>query len=81
MLTDRSQGYRREITGVTTLDEAKEALAMLTRHGVAGDAEIHHFLHVGWSGGPAGPDGEPDPNGKAASLGVWAMADTELIRD
>ena len=78
MLTDRSQGYRREITGVTTLDEAKEALALLTRHGVAGDAEIHGYLHVGWTGAPG--EGE-DPEGKSASLGLWAMADTEIVRD
>lgn len=62
MLADRSEGFRREITGITTLDEAKEALAMLTRHGVAGDAEIHSYLHVG----------------QITSLGLWARADTEL---
>ncbi len=81
MLTDRSRGYRREITGITTLDEGKEALAMLTRHDVAGDAEIHSFLHVGWTGAPAEPGQEPDPDGRAASIGLWAMADAELADD
>jgi hypothetical protein len=74
MLADRSEGFRREITGVTTLDEAKEALAMLTRHGVAGDAEIHSYLHVGWTG-----NGPSDPNGRNTSLALWAKADQELI--
>lgn len=73
MLTDRSEGFRREITGVTTLDEAKEALAMLTRHGVAGDAEIHSYLHIDWTGN--GPD---DAKGKAASVALWGRAETEL---
>lgn len=75
VLADRSEGFRREISGVTTLDEAKEALAMLTRHGVAGDAEIHTYLHVGWTGQPGD---EPDPEGKMASLALWAKAETEL---
>lgn len=78
VLSDRSQGPRREITGITTLDEAKEALAMLTRLGVAGDAEIHGYLHVGWTGRPTeeleeGVDSDPD--GRPASLGLWAMTE------
>jgi len=73
MLSDRSEGFRREITGITTLDEAKEALAMLTRHGVPGDAEIHGYLHVGWTG-----DGPDDAEGRTASLALWGRAETEL---
>lgn len=75
MLTDRSEGFRREITGITTLDEAKEALSLLTRHGVAGDAEIHSYLHVGWTGQPGE---ESDPAGRPTSVALWARAETEL---
>lgn len=76
MLTDRSEGFRQEISGVTTLDEAKEALARLTRNGVARDAEIHSYLHVGWTG-----DGPDDPLGRRASLALWAVADKGPVSD
>lgn len=76
MLADRSEGFRREITGITTLEEAKDALTMLTIHGVANEAEIHSYLHVGWTG-----DGPDDPSGKTASLALWARAETEYQPD
>lgn len=75
MLTDRSEGSRREITGVVTLDDAKEALALLTQMGVPGDTEIHGYLHVGWTGGPADEEGNPDPEGRPTSLALWVEAD------
>jgi hypothetical protein len=67
VLSDRSQGSRKEITGITTVDEAKEALAMLTRLGVPGDAKIGHYLHVGWTG-----SSRDDPEGSITSLALWA---------
>jgi hypothetical protein len=76
VLTDRSEGFRREITGITTLDEAKDALAMLTLYGVSGDAEIHGYLHTGWTG-----DGPDDPTGRSTSLALWSRADRELTPD
>lgn len=69
MLSDRSQDRRKEITGITTLDEAKEALAMLTRLGVPGDAPINSYLHVGWTGRPGE---EADPQGRSTSIAIWA---------
>lgn len=65
MLSDRSQDRRKEITGITTLDEAKEALAMLTRLGVPGDAELNSYLHVGWTGRPG------EEQGQATSIAFW----------
>lgn len=76
MLADRSEGFRREITGITTLEEAKDALAMLTLHGVTDSAEIHGYLHTGWTG--EGPD---DPEGRTTSLALWARAETEYRSD
>lgn len=75
MLADRSDGKRKEMTGITTLDEAKEALARLTELGVSGDAPIHSYLHVGWTGEPRVPGQDPDPLGSATSLALWAEAD------
>lgn len=84
MLTDRSEGYRREITGIVTVDDMRDALSMLEAYGVVGDAEIHSYLHVGWTGRPEDEleDGvEQDPEGRSTSLALWARAETELIPD
>jgi hypothetical protein len=75
MLSDLSDGTRKEIAGITTLDEAKEALNMLTRLGVPRDAAINHYLRVGWTGRPRVTGEEPDPLGRMASLSLWAKAD------
>jgi hypothetical protein len=79
MLSDNSKGFRREISGITTADEMRDAMTMLQMHGVTGDAEIHTFLHVGWTGQPVEPGEQPDPLGRSASIAVWAMTDREIL--
>lgn len=75
MLADRSDGRRKEISGITTLDEMRDAVARLEGLGVSGDAEIHSYLHVGWTGGPRIPGEEPDPAARANSVALWAEVD------
>lgn len=75
MLADRSDGRRKEITGIVTLDEAKEALARLTELGVPGDSDIKFYLHTGWTGPPRVPGEEVDPAGRMTSLSLWGEAD------
>lgn len=77
MLADRSEGKRKEITGITTLDEAKKALEMLTEMGVPGDSDIKFYLHTGWTGQPRVPGEEPDPEGRITSLSLWGEGDEE----
>lgn len=81
MLTDRSEGFRREITGIVTVNDMKDALSMLDAYGVTGDAEIRSYLHVGWTGSPVEPGEKPDPMGRSASIALWAMADRELRKE
>jgi hypothetical protein len=77
VLADRSEGKRKEITGVITLDEAKEALKRLTALGVPGDSDIKFYLHTGWTGRARVPGEDPDPQGRITSLALWGEGDEE----
>lgn len=71
MISEISEGTRKEFTGIITLGDLGEAVQLLSERGVGRDAEIKHYLRVG-----AVRDGDGNLLA-SASLTVWAIGPEE----